>query len=717
MLLILVLNFLFTSVQAAETTSTVTIPIKEYMDLKKISEKKSVTTLEEVQLSGEFGKNLQISFLGSSQGEPTFLPVLRDTGISLSNCQGQAALQVQDGSLQILAQSSKFKLSCQAAIKNWDQFQLIVLNALFVKSDVKGGDFQAGNGNIGERRITLTKTLPHRVVADLPITDEEPSAMGRYQISVLPEETKFRYILTFNNPNRAVKTFKLSFPNEEVVQKLETNVVYEEKEKAFLLKLPPGETAVVVTGRLPKPAFSSLVKTAVEYVLVENSPVLTLQIKEPSHRISVGDAHMSPQFLGARAYLLTKGDKVSWTSQKLEVFSALTFTVKTANYHYLWKEEGSNLVEAQFNIDNQGAAEIPLSLPGKPLYLEINGVPQVLAKNEEQQLLVRLPAGNSQNVTVQYEIEEKNKRGIASLSDDLARPSSVISRADLTLTMPKKKQLLFAESFHDKKFHYSMMGFLFALVGFLMAYKFFGSVSLSQRTSLASAAAVGVLIFLKGIFWPIFSVLVIALILHNRDKIKTPTTWQNWVKTVAITGFLIFAIPYVIQMFDSSGRENMISQLTGNEMLEGAGGNGFGDIAPAASMPQSNLKKAFDIRGSVSDKATENTYDEAPMEAEMDMAAAPSPVGQNSTLSTESYQGIPAKILLPHDGRQIHFRSELLDLNSPMEITAIAVSKNFFDFLFAGMILVLGLVFWKRRDEFVRYLKLNKVFKAENFRP
>ncbi|PWU19511.1 MAG: hypothetical protein C5B49_05685 [Bdellovibrio sp.] len=319
----------------AEPASTVTIPIKEYLDLRKQSEKGSITTLEDTRIWGEWKKKLQISFAGATSGKAEPIAVLQQTpGVSLTGCSGSGILKAGDNDIELLPQTARFKVTCELNVKNWETLTLTVLNSLFLKTEVKGVDPVVSADTVAQRQVSFHRAEIKRELASEPI-NEEPSFQARYQISAMPEDTKYQYVFLAHNPNRSPKTFELKWQNGEVVSHIDTTDAYETVEKGINFRLVPGQNRIRVTGRFPGHTFKPLLRgKGLEYLLVDNHPLLTLDFNARggsaahaggARRISIRDTGMSPSFAGGRAFLLSKGDEFAWESKQLEVFSAMTF--------------------------------------------------------------------------------------------------------------------------------------------------------------------------------------------------------------------------------------------------------------------------------------------------------------------------------------------------------------------------------------------------------
>ncbi len=702
-------------------TSTVTIPIQEYLDLRQQTEKSSITSLENVRISGEYGKPLEIIFSGSSQGRPQMVGVLGESpGMSLSDCLGSGILQFhnQENEIGLLPQSARFQLKCRITFKSWEEVTLLVKNALFVKVDVNGIEPSIDATSMSDRRIIFRRAV--RRLAEAPVMDEEPSVVARYQVSILPEETKFQYFLQMQNPNRTSRHFEFVWGNGEVVQKVTFSGEHTATKTGYSFKLEPGENHVTITGRLPKSEFRSTLKKALEYLVIENHPLLTVDVKSGARRVSLSDARVGVRFTGARAYLLGRSDSFNWASKELQIFPTSTFVVNQAHYYYYWAPRGSSLVEGTFKIDNQGSAEIPLQVPGKVTYLEVNQTPQVLAQDETGRLIVKVPVGTSQMLRIQYQTEKNAGRALASVSDELVRPQTAMTNVSLDVSVPREKSFIYKKGL-DGQMDWAGLDWQLVLgaVVFYMYFKLFEMMGWSLRSRLFGGGILGFLTCgVLGLFFWVMVFYLLFLCIRGRERIfqMRPTSWRGWVLmcVLSLFGFLLYNAAPNFQRFHSKS-----SSSYGDASYEGE--SSMDEMAPsplAAPMAkQDYVRRSSVMKGrsgggvggglSRADEASSAGIDIADDELEESEMAFESEAAGTDLGSNETYQGLPAHIKIPDDGYRLRFRGGLFDQTQPLQFTITTLSRKLVGGIQVTLWILLGVLMWTKRKDFRTFLRLN----------
>lgn len=693
------------AVHAAEPVSMVTLPIAEYLDLKKQIEKGSLTTLEETRLTGEWGKHLQITFAGATQGKADPLAVMREVpGMSLSACTGQALLKAGDGVITLLPTAPRFKVSCEMQFKNWDNgFNMIVLNSLFAKVEVKGAEPMVAGESLAERRISLQRAEVNRDLASEAVSDE-PSVQAREQISVLPEETRFWYTLDVHNPARTTKSFKLEWQNGEVVSQLQGPGVPERSKTGVTFKLMPGANPIRVQGRLPGKAFKPLMNgKGLEYVMIDNHPLLSLAITGGSRHVSPQDARMSPSFAGARAYMVGANETFTWEPHTLDVFAALSYTVTGASYRYYASTQSAALIEAQFNIDNQGSPEIPIKIPGRATYLEVNGVAQALTKDKDDQLLLRLPSGQGQSVLVQYQSERNAGQALALIGEELARPPALMSNVNVTLQVPGPRGHVYAASLDN---HYESLAWWNVVRGGLVGALFlmlFARMGAGRGTRFLLAVAIAWIIICEP-GWTSWALLAVAMAWAYRHRswlmrVRVPTTRKSW----ALVGLGVLAVLAVMQLGGPvvemmNGTSTSMMSLNASGMVR----SNRASVAPEgryAAIRKERSAQFAEEAPAADAMAMDASAEDGANFGKMAPAAAPA-------LSTapESYQGLPAKITIPNDGYHLNFRSGMLDVETPVRLRFVTVANWLPRAGFGLFVLLFAAALWRERRRMQMWL-------------
>lgn len=675
--------------------STVTIPVQEYMTLIRNSEKPRFVSILGASLSGRYGEKLRVEVSGqaSSLNEQREFLRFDAQNVNFETCSGDAQVSFSEGVASLLPTASKFSLACQISIKNWSQVQLTFVQAMGAKADVSGAETLILSEGNGDRSINISKALGgERPAENLPV-----SAVGRFRISVLPEASRFEYNVQIENPSRNTRRFDINLVNGETPSRVSTESEFTEDAGKISIKLRPGSNSVRVEGAFTGASFKSPVSGGPHYLLIENHQLLQLTAESKSRRISARDAGMSSRFSGQRAYLLQDESGTTWTVKKLAVLPALGYAIENAQYNYFIPSRGKGLVEATFQINNQGQPEIPLPLNGRPLYLEIDGAPQVLASNADGELLLQVAPGN-RRVYLQYEapVETSSILGLPMLK--LARPKAVMSEVSSRIGFEDGALLLWAQGLgrveSDLWDLFSLVLFFVVLVAVYSWTRRFGMSSLSRAAASASAALIAVL-YSTLFSWVVIAGLIALAVRHREDLMRrfASIRWSPVRLIGAFAGFVLVAFVLTLALsmgrrFDAQQSENLVGGIAQKKMQSydrAAGG------APAAA-PM--LAKG---RGSIG--AAESAAADDPEMEHLEQDGAVSG-------GTEDYQGLPARVTVPNANRNIWFHRGLLESETPVYVFAAFLHPGIGLFLaLAGMIFLLALG-WTRRNQLTAWMRL-----------
>jgi hypothetical protein len=669
--------------------ASATVPIGEYLDLRKKNEVPSVTTVEEIYLSGVYGKELALQFSGTASGQPQAKPVFDYTdAFSLHDCAGDAMFDLAEGSVSILPLGKRFKLSCKVSVKNWAELEMNLKNALFFRANVAGAEVITDSTEPGSRKVILSHGRRATAQADADIT-----ATGRYLVTAMPDDTRFSYVITATNPNRGIKPFDIHWPNGERVQKIHTTAEYSESDDGMTVKLPPGDTSIIVQGSLSGQKFEPPLHSEHQFVMIENHPTLQLAIDTEARRVGPRDAQMAQSFPSARAYLAGKEAKFSWTTKKLELFSTLGYSVKNANYLYYVPENGKGIVEAHFQFDNQGTPEIPLEVPGTATYLEINGVPQVLYKNADGKLVLQLGTG-VQNVLLQYRTEQIH-RGLASaMSIDLARPHSVLSNTTLQLRTPDKWSLLFGGGLHHLAWDYSVQGLVMAFLAALLTGWLLSSAGFEKRARWFVAGAIGFILFVNPSLVLLWIYTAVGAVLIRHRAVLFQFARKHAVISTVLTGGALFAMLvgsafiHSVTRFDRGmGIQNMVSNAKSAAMNYDRERDEAADVslgqAQAPSPARVAKPKLKPGAGGGADDKDGDTVDQV----------------------QGTFQGLPARIEIPNDGQTHYFSQGLIDEKGQIRLSAVMLGMSVIGALCTLLAALSSVTLFKRRTLLVRALR------------
>ncbi len=671
---------------AAPVAGTATLDLDEYIALKKQGDVAALTSIEEAQLSGTFQKNLSLRLSGTSMGAAkpeAFLAATHD--IVLHACSGNAVLQKTSGQYAIVPfpsfkEAKRFTLTCQVRVKNWNEIRFDLTNVIHAEARVAGMD--ALNLSEEGESINLVLQPMARVSSH---QKAEVSAVGRYAISVRPEENRFVYQLTLHNPNAARTDWDLTLPNSEVVQKVVFSGEYTEiSASSYRFKVNPGEALVTLSGVLKNPRFVAPLKSQ-QFLLLENHPLLQLKVDAKSRRVSPSDTGLNPAFAGARGYVLQNGESLAWEPRKLEVFSALGFSVNSARYLYYIPETGRPVIEGALQIFNQGSPEIPLKIPGTATYVEVNSEPQVLSKDAEGNLLLQLNAGQNR-VVFQYQPTREISGGVASVGENLARPDAVLSNVTLTLATPAKWRLGVVRGLNEMVSDLSpdiALLYLLTLVVFFILLQRGFSFSRSQSAVFTGVFAIALLFNETVLLWAWLSYAAVSIIKFlPRIKAKFAKTP---VRTLVVGG----AIAIVLAMGLNIALEK-VSRFSTN-MLAKVDDGSYESFAPGA----------MDEEGGRSDKVLRQKGalpPAAPRGGSAPLGAAP------PSEAEPDYQGLPAKIEIPRAGKKVSFSQGLLDEKSTLKVRGLLVSRDVCAWLTLILCAFLGWKLVSRKNQLKSWL-------------
>ncbi len=687
---ILFFAVLSSSTFAAEP-ATVTLPLDEYLRLKKSKDAVEFTSVETVAVTGVYRESLEIKITGGASlpaREIAFMQ--KNANFDLADCKGSAVLMMKDEQVSLIPQDKRFQVTCRLQVKNWSEVRLKFFNILSLTTKVKGIEPMETPKGSGEREVVLYR-------ADREIAaqqEEEPSAVGYYKIQLLAEENRFDYRISVHNPNSKVKAFTFPLANGEIVQKVVTDIQYKDEKGKISLNLPPGDQQIRIMGRLGKDGFQAPIGKGLEYVLLDQHPLLTSKVDTSAKRISAQDTKMQATFPSPRGYLLSNKDQLTWTKETLKSFAASTYTIRSADYRYYWSPMGKNLVEATFVINNQGATEIPMTLRGTPTYLEINNQPQVLSKNDKDQLVLRIPTGDHQTATIQYKLANDAPRGIASITDSLPRPDAVMTNVAVNLSVPKGFKHFFVSNGIDHNWAMSLWNLMWALLAALFVFKFLMEAQLRSYVRSGAAVAAGLITFfnVNMLVW-IFVVMLVATAFKYRARLSVYklNTWRDYAKVISF-GVIVLTGIYIARNVSSYMVHDMPMAMNAMEVSATAGS------PPRTTASSSGMRKSMVKAGSFGGPEKADMM-EMPVDQAMGSSGA-----QEELAESDSYEGLPAKVDIPNDGYSVGFSVGLLDVGMPIEIKAVIFPAKLQITLFYLACLFLAFAIWVERRALWRHL-------------
>jgi hypothetical protein len=379
--------------------SRVTLPLTEYEQLRAPDRPESITVVDTMRLAGTFKeRNLTVTFIGKSVGKRIATPVLEmSTGLSIWGCTGSAVISRGEKEFRITPLGDTFSATCRIAAAGSDRLELHgTRDVLAIESSVADGELI---GSTKSEDGTSVYSLVRQSAGGAE--NLAPTATGHYLITLLPDETRFRYAIEVHNPNRSRRPFEVRLRSGEHLQQVDAVAPYEVVDGAYRFDLPPGDTNLVLTGQLAGDSFTPPVDASLQYLAIENHPVVRPVIDGSVKRISAAEAGVPIQFRGPQAFLLGKGEALRWRKTKLEALHTVNYALTGVRHTFFVPAEGMVLGESIFAIDNQGASDVKLPLRPQPTYASIENEPLLMTKGPDGKLTVPLSDGKQQ-VLVQH---------------------------------------------------------------------------------------------------------------------------------------------------------------------------------------------------------------------------------------------------------------------------------------------------------------------------
>lgn len=649
--------------EKTDTASRVTLPLAEYDRLRAPDRPENITVVDTLLLSGTFkDRNLTVSFLGKSVGRRVATPVLRDgSGLTIWGCSGSAVISRGEDAFRLTPLADSFTTTCKIAAAGSDRLELVgTRDVLAIASSVSDGELVAGERS-GDG------THAYSLVRQSGGTGENiaPTATGHYLITLLPDETRFRYAIEVHNPNRSRRPFEVHLRSGEHLQQVDAVAPYEVAGGAYRFDLPPGDTNLVLTGQLSGDTFTPPVEASLQYLAIENHPIVRPMIDAAVKRISAAEAGVPIQFRGPQAFLLGKGESIAWKKTKLEALHTVSYALSGARHTFFISAEGNVLGESVFAIDNQGASDVKLPLRPEPTYASIENEPLLMTKGPDGKLTVPLSAGKQQ-ILVQHRQGIRHFLGFG--GGRLVVPQLTVPATSLLATINYPRQwypLVQSFSTRMKFWVPSTELVLLFLALFLWTERLLAwlLVPLRQRLVMAALVAaasaafdlVAALVALANAF------LTIAWLIPRFKK-------EKWTLFKGVVSAGIVAAGVLVFLFNLQTRRQLESVNSGS-----------GGLASVAQVPLSRENKEF--------------LDEASRQQN----------ALNLNVLTKSkqegnYQGLPARVEIPAGERHSFFGQEMLATDREHAIAVLLISSTLVWFI--GVVLLALAIFavWKARE-------------------
>ena len=644
----------------------VTLPLSEYEQLRKLRETSSLTVVDTLKVTGSFGtRTLSLLISGRSSGTLPAATVLESVeGAALAGCDGSALVSRGDGAAYTLTPlGPRFEVRCRLVPSSGDRLSFVAGKAvLFPEGDVADGEFLPGT-DPGDG------TRPFTVVRRIAATGEAlaPTATGRYRITLLPDETRFRWTIEVRNPNRGRAPFDLALASGERVQEVVAPRPYDVKEGRTRFALPPGDGTLVLTGTLAGTEFRAPVETALSYLLLESHPLLRAVAKTPAKRVSPQETGLPREYRGGQAFLLGKGDTFGWSVTRLEALRATSYAVRSTTQTLFVPADGPVLGQTLFEIDNQGASDLALPASPEPTYAAFGDEAVFLTKDEKGELWLPLASG-PQSLLLQSRQKLGGRLGFATGSLVVPHLPVPSTRYAVELRYPDAWVPLYERFGGESRFaapgldtfvvFLLLSGWLFALLRQL-AFDSKGALLLAGGLALAAQAS-GTAAFFVLAAALVLSVLWLAALVRERSL---------RLRTLVVFGALAsFAALVVLAVLIPSG----LLGPGGARAPEGRAVHYEESVSPAAPAGKA---------------ARLGTTPSSP-------EAEPQATGEGGT----AYEGLPAKVELPRGARSTWWSREMLAADAAPRVRVVLVSGTLVTLAKALVVLAaLGLLWGSRR--------------------
>jgi hypothetical protein len=588
-------------------------------------------------------------------------------GLSIWGCSGSALLTRGDNAFHITPLADSFSATCRIGTAGTDRLELFATrDVLAIESAILDGDLASAERNPdGTSRWTFVRQSGG--------TGENlaATATGHYLITLLPDETRFRYAIDVHNPNRSRRPFEVRLRSGEHLQQVDAEAAYEVVDGAYRFDVPPGDITLVLTGQLPGDAFTPPVEASLQYLAIENHPIVRPMIGQGVKRISAAEVSVPIQYRGPQAFLLGKGESLRWKKTKLEALHSVSYAVSGIRHTFFVPAEGAVLGESVFGIDNQGASDVKLPLAPEPTYASIQGEPLLMTKSADGQLTVPLSAGK-QEVFVQH--QQSIRRFLGFGLGQLSIPQLSVPATSLLVTInyPRQWYPLFQSFSTRTRVWVPSSGmttvFLVLLLWTERVLAFLG-LPRRQRWTLAVSLA------LAASGFDLFAILLgIADALLSIAWLVPQLKREKWTTFKTITAAAVVTAGVIV----------FVNTVSEQRRLEGFGLSG-GGLASNSAMPMSEDAKTYLDEASRNPNALQ--------------------LGNSSRVAKGDYQGLPARFEMPDGERHGYFGQEMLSTARPHAVRVLLVSSGLVWAVGMMLVAVALALLWRNRKELMEGLR------------
>jgi|GEM_PF-1976578 len=653
-----------TTATSSAQSSSVTIPLTRYEELQKSTENASATVIDTLSLAGTFhDHNLSMTFTGRSVGARAATTVISGApDLTLSGCSGDALLtRSSKGVYDLIALAPSFTVRCDARPSGSDRIRMdVAQSVLAVRSAVADGELVPGEDGADDVR---GYSLVRQVAGGSETL--AATATGRYLITLLPDTTRFRYVIQIHNPNRSTSPLLIHLVSGEHLQQIDSAAPYEPKDGSYAFAMPPGDTTITMTGELQGTTFAPPVEASLQYVVVESHPLLRPAMKSAAKRLSTGETGIETQYRGALAFEIGPRERISWTVTRLEAMRAISYAVRNMTHTLFVPANGLVLGESDLFLDNQGAPEVVLPPKPEPTFVSLQNEPVLMTKNAAGELSVPLSAG-MQHVIVQH------RQAIAHLPIVLAqlqvpRLPVPATYTNVNIRYPDHWIPLW-QSFASRGtiWRPEAMTTIAFLLLLLWVERALALVNVSLRTRAITAFLLAfVSMVIPIVLWIVVlgcGALTLLWIVAQRRAISLPR----------IIGVVAVAALLLVLAFVYTAADRSLSRVTSSDS-----GGGL-----AASVNTG-------INSGVTDTVATKLEPPPP---------PPPALSQGVPVRTGfAYQGLPAKFELPDGVRGGSFSEQLLSPDRPQTVVLVLLSMTLVTWLSVAMGIVAAWMLWRER--------------------
>lgn len=640
------------------TSHQVSIPLDDYEALRKQGERPALTVIDLLRVEGSFARrDLSVVLAGRASGSWPTVGVLSAEGARLHSCEGDALLaREESGGFTVTPLAPRFTLRCKVALDGSDRLAARTTAAVLeVAAAVADGELVAAAAGAG-REFSVVRRIAGAEQQDLP-----PTVTGRYLVTLLPDEARFTYQLEVRNPARGHRRFEVGLREAEHVENVDARVAWDAEGTRYRFDLPPGETVLVLRGRLSEPRFVPPVDASLQYLLVESHPLIRPELRTEARRVGVSETGLAARFRGAQAFLLGGGVEVGWTATRLEALKTAGVALGDLQQVWFLDAQGTARGEVTLAIDNQGSPALTLPGTTRPTFASIGGEPVFLTHDRDGNLFLPLAQG-PQQVVVQDAHPFSHRLGFGLARLELPRLQVPASRAGVELRFPREWVPVYEELAPQARLHLldlyeaATLLLVVALAERLLAL---GAVPGRRRWPLALAlglAGAFVPALRVGAFWLLALAWVALGVAHQLRGLRSSVRWVV-LAAAGLCGLLVLL--------------KVATGVVGRQGSDALEYRGYSNVM----MSKEKLGRA---------------------------AAAPAPVppaAQDAAAGAQSYEGLPARIEIPPGARQAQFTRELLATDTPRTVVVVMIAARALSALATGaVLLLLGLALLFRRS-------------------